>query len=44
MRLLADYGGNFVKLAVAEEIVEKAENFVATIKNLQFDKQPEPPG
>ena len=43
IRLMADYKDDSVKPAVAEETVKKAETFIATIKALQLDKQPEPP-
>ena len=42
-RIIADYADSSDKPAVAEEIVNQAENFVATIKALQFDKQPAHP-
>ena len=39
IRLLADYQGFHIETADAKKIVEQAENFVATIKALQLDKQ-----
>ena len=42
-RIIADYKSTSIKTTVAKELVEQAENFVASIKALQFDKQPDPP-
>ena len=42
-RIEADYKVSFFNPETARAIVEKAENFVATIKNLQLDSQPEAP-
>ena len=41
-RLMADYKDTAIKPAAAKVIVEQAEHFVATIKSLLLDKQPEP--
>ena len=43
-RIMADYKRPALNRAVAEDIVELAETFIATIKALQFDRQPELPG
>ena len=40
-RIEADYKVSFFKPSVAEEIVRQAENFVATIRGLDFDMYPE---
>ena len=40
---MADYTRPALNHAVAADIVELAETFVSTIKDLQFSKAPEPP-